>query len=192
MVPAGAPQTQAWANDADIAVTILASGPDETDWQWQLSIVDITHDSVFPACPDIRRQCVALDAPMRLQRDDQPDTALLRLSVTRIDDTCPLRVQIPEGATRVFNLMLRGNAEGELIARPLNGSMWLPVREQWLWFVHLLSGHAHLQAGDEHTELDMGSSVWMDAQPGDRARIEGGGELLLVHLPKKPVPGRLG
>jgi uncharacterized protein len=30
--------------------------------------------------------------------------------------------------------------------------------------------------------LEMGSSVWIDAQPGERIRVEGGGELVLVQI----------
>jgi uncharacterized protein len=181
LIPANALQSEAWANGAG-TTTVIASGPDPTHWQWRLSIADITQDGAFSAYPDTRRQFVALDAPVQLRFDDGRERALLRLSVTHFDGADAPHVSLPDGTTRAFNLMLRGVAEGQLIARPLNGSMWLPVREQWLWFVHLLSGNAHLQAGDEQSELKAGSSVWIDAQPGERIRLEGGGELLLLQL----------
>jgi len=107
---------------------------------------------------------------------------LLRLSVAHFDGADAPYALLPEGATRAFNLMLRGTMEGELIARPLNGSMWLPLRAGWQWFAHLLGGRADIQAGDEHMTIDAGSNLWIDAQPGDRVRIEGGGELVLVQL----------
>ena len=82
--------------------------------------------------------------------------------------------------------MLRGEAQGELIARPLNGSMWLPSREGWCWFVHLLGGRAEVEVGNERIEIDALTNLWIDARPGERVRIEGGGELVLVHLSPAP------
>lgn len=174
-------RAQAWANGAG-TTTVLASGPDESHWQWRLSIADITQDCVFSSYPDTRRQFVALDAPLQLRFDNGRQLSLLRLSVTHFDGADAPQASLPEGPTRAFNVMLRGTAEGELMARPLNGAMWLPQRESWRWFVHVLSGHAEIQADNEHIAVDAGSSLWIDAHPGERVRIEGGGELVLVQL----------
>jgi len=184
-VPADALHTQAWANGAG-TTTVIASGPDESHWQWRLSIADITQDCAFSSYPDTRRQFVALDAPIHLHFGDRRKAALLRLAVTHFDGADAPHAQLPDGPTRAFNLMLRGDAEGSLIARPLNGSMWLPVRESWVWFVYLLSGQAEVQAEDERMNMDAGSSLWIDASSHQRIRIEGGGELVLVHLAKNP------
>ena len=181
VVPADALRTQAWANGAG-TTTVIASGPDDTNWQWRLSIAEITQDCVFSPYTHTRRQLVALDAPLQLRFDDGRDVSLLRLSATHFDGADTPHASLPDGPTRAFNLMLRGTAEGELIARPLNGSMWLPLRERWRWFVHLLGGHAEVQAGDERIDMDAGSNLWIDAQAGERLRIEGGGELVLVQL----------
>ena len=183
-VPADALHTQAWANGAG-ATTVIASGPDEV-WQWRLSIADITQACEFSSFPETRRQFVALDAPVQLRFGDQRELSLLRLQVTHFDGADAPHATLPEGATRAFNLMLRGAAQGELIARPLNGSMWLPARESWGWFVHVLSGRADVHVDDEHVELAVGANVWIDAQPGERVRVEGGGELVLVHLLVSP------
>lgn len=185
LVPKDALHTQAWANGTG-TTTVIASGPDEA-WRWRLSIADITRDCEFSLLPETRRQFVALDTPVQLRFGDQRELSLLRLQVTRFDGAEAPYVTLPEGATRAFNLMLRGDTQGELLARPLNGSMWLPSREAWCWFVHMLSGHAELEAGSEHIELDTGANAWIDTQPGERARIEGGGELVLVHLGAMPM-----
>ncbi|GFZ95445.1 HutD/Ves family protein [Dyella caseinilytica] len=184
-VPADALRTQAWANGAG-TTTVIASGPDESNWQWRLSIADITQDCAFSPYPGTQRQFVALDAPIHLHFGDQRDVSLLRLSVTHFDGADAPHAQLPEGPTRAFNLMLRGDAEGNLIARPLNGSMWLPARESWPWFVYLLSGQAEVRVEDEQMNIEAGSSLWIDALPRQRIRIEGGGELLLVQLAQGP------
>jgi uncharacterized protein len=173
--------TQAWANGAG-TTTVIDSGPDDAIWQWRLSIADITREGPFSTFVDTRRQFVPLDAPVQLRFDDQRSTTLLRLSVTHFDGADAPHAYLPDGPTRAFNLMLRGTAQGELLARPLNGNMWLPLRAGWRWYVHMLGGRAEIQAGDERTTVDAGSHIWIDAQPGERVHIEGGGELVMVQL----------
>ena len=181
LVPTSAWHVQPWANGAG-TTTVIASGPDEANWQWRLSIADITQDCAFSAYNDTRRQFVPLDAPIHLHFGDQRDMALLRLSVARFDGADAPHAHLPDGPTRAFNLMLRGAAEGELIARPLNGSMWLPRREGSRWFVYLLSGQAQLQAGDERVTLSPGAALWIEAQADQSIRIEGGGEAIFINL----------
>lgn len=180
-VPVASLRTEAWANGAG-ATTVIASGPDEKNWLWRLSIADMTQACVFSTYPGTRRQIVALDAPLHLRFDDGRDIELLRLGTTHFDGADAPSAQLPQGATRAFNLMLRGGAHGEAIARPLNGSMWLPLRAHSCWFVHLLAGHADVRVDDGHNILEPTGSLWIDAQPGERVRIEGAGELVLVQL----------
>ncbi|RUL62491.1 hypothetical protein EKH79_16625 [Dyella dinghuensis] len=180
-VPVASLRTEAWANGAG-TTTVIASGPHETNWQWRLSIADITQDCTFSAYPGTRRQIVALDAPLTLHFSDGRNVELLRLSGTHFDGADTPKASLPEGATRAFNVMLRGGAHGEVIARPLNGSMWLPVREQSCWFAHLLAGRADVRVDDGREALEPTDSIWIDALPGERVRIEGAGELVLVQL----------
>ncbi|HUA80645.1 MAG TPA: HutD family protein [Dyella sp.] len=179
-VPADALKTEAWANGAG-TTTVMASGPD-TRWTWRLSIADIAQACDFSAYPDTQRQFVALDAPVQLRFENGRELSLLRLQITRFDGADAPHVALPEGPTRAFNLMLRGDAQGELIARPLNGSMWLPARASWRWFVHVVGGRAEVKTAHECVEVSGGANLWIDAQPGERVRIEGGGELILVQL----------
>lgn len=179
-VPALALKTQAWANGAGVT-TEIACGPDDP-WQWRLSIAQITQACEFSRFPDTRRLFTPLDAPLRLRFGVDDERPLLRLNVIAFDGAQAPYVTLPEGTTRAFNLMLRGDAQGELIARPLNGAMWLPVRAGWRWFAHLLSGRAQVQASDESTALAAGANLWIDAKPGESVRIHGGGELVLVQL----------
>jgi environmental stress-induced protein Ves len=180
-VPVASLRTEAWANGAG-TTTVIASGPQETNWQWRLSIADITQACAFSAYPGTRRQIVALDAPLHLHFSDGRNVELLRLSGTHFDGAEAPNASLPQGATRAFNVMLRGGAHGEIIARPLNGSMWLPLRAQSCWFVHLLSGRADVRVDDGREALEPTDSIWIDAQPGERVRIEGAGELVLVQL----------
>lgn len=180
-VDAASLRTQAWANGAG-TTTVIASEPDDDHWRWRLSIAEIAQEAPFSSFADTRRLFVPLDAPIQLRFDDTRTTSLLRLAVARFDGADAPYALLPEGPTRAFNLMLRGTAQGELIARPLNGGMWLPLRAGWRWFLHVLGGHARIHTKDEHLPADAGDNCWIDAQPGERVRIEGGGELVLVQL----------
>jgi len=179
-LPEAALQAQAWANGAG-TTTVIDSGPD-AHWQWRLSIADITQACAFSAWPATRRQFVALDAAVHLRFGNGRELSLLRMQVTHFDGADAPYATLPEGPTRAFNLMLRGDVQGELMARPLNGSMWLPARASTRWFAHLLGGRAEVQLNDERLAISTGANVWIDAQPGERVRIEGGGELVLVQL----------
>ncbi|GAB2567009.1 HutD family protein [Dyella jejuensis] len=181
LVPADALRIQAWANGAG-TTTVIDSGPDEAHWAWRLSIADIAQDCDFSSFPGTRRHFVPLDAPLRLRFDAGRELSLLRLSVTCFDGAQAPHALLLDGPTRAFNLMLRGAAEGTLLARPLNGHMSLPLRAASRWFVHLLGGHAHVQADEQRMALTAGSNLWIDATHGGMARIEGGGELVLVQL----------
>jgi environmental stress-induced protein Ves len=178
-VPTDALKTQTWVNGAG-TTTEIASGPSE-NWQWRLSIADITQACAFSRFPATRRLFTPLDAPVRMQFGAR-ELSLLRLQVTTFDGADAPSVTLPEGATRAFNLMLRGDAQGELIARPLNGRMWLPLRASWRWFIHVLSGRVDIRTNGARDEFAAGANVWVDAKPGERVMIDGGGELILVRL----------
>jgi hypothetical protein len=60
--------------------------------------------------------------------------------------------------------------------------MWLPSNAPWHWLVHVLSGRAEIQVNAERDEFATDANVWIDAQPGERVMISGGGELILVQL----------
>jgi hypothetical protein len=172
-------RTEAWANGAG-TTTVLASGPDPQAWRWRLSIANLERDADFSALPGVRRQFAALDAPLTLHFPHRHEQPLLRLAVIRFDGGEPPHARLTEGPTRAFNLMLRDDAEGELIARPLNGAMLLPPAAKAFWFLHMLAGQARLQADDERLALSQGESTWVEAR--GRLRIEGGGEIVLVRL----------
>jgi environmental stress-induced protein Ves len=183
-VASAAQRTEPWANGAG-TTTVLASGPNGpngVDWQWRLSIARIEQDADFSPLPGVRRHFAVLDAPLTLHFPDGRRQALLRLAVDHFDGGQPPRAVLHEGPTRAFNLMLRGKADGELLARPLNGAMVLPAQAGGHWFVYLLAGKASIDAGDERATLDQGQSLWIDPLPGDRLRIDGGGEIILVRL----------
>ena len=174
-------QEQPWANGMG-STLLIDSGPDPDQWHWRLSIARVERDGPFSTLPDTRRAFVPLDGPVRLRFQDGRERELLRLNPMTFDGADAPHAELIDGATRAFNLMLRGDTQAELIARPLNGSMLLPMYANTRWYVHLLSGQAQLHVADEIHVLGGGDHVWISPHAGMRTKLEGGGELVLVTL----------
>lgn len=185
-VAAAAQRTEAWANGAG-ATTVLDSGPDAAAWRWRLSIARIECDADFSALPGVRRQFAPLDAPVTLIFPHEREKPLLRLETFRFDGADAPHARLGDGPTRAFNLMLRDDAEGELIARPLAGAMVLPLAPGTRWFFHQLAGHARLGIAGENVRAEQDTSLWIEAT--GTLRIEGGGEVLLVRIDDSPSSG---
>jgi environmental stress-induced protein Ves len=165
--------TQDWAHGS--TQTLLA-GPDRDAWQWRFSLARIENEGSFSACPDTRRLLVPLDVPIVL--DEQH---VLRLRTIAFAGNPPPECKLPDGATRAFNLMLRGTAHGELHARPIVGAMMLPARGQDAWFVFVVSGQVRVSRAGESHELVAGDYLLIPSTD-DRTILEGGGEIVTAKL----------
>jgi environmental stress-induced protein Ves len=166
-----------------VYITTIASGPDNDAWQWQMTLVKVDQEAEFPAHDDVRRQFVPLDDSVDITFPDGHTQHLARLQITAFDRENDPQTCVPNGPTRTFNLKLRGDAQGELIARPLNGAMVLLAPSGWRWFVLLLSGRAKVIADHRSQQLDASDMLWIDPIPGHPIRIEGSGEIVLARLP---------
>ncbi|HEY2623838.1 HutD/Ves family protein [Dyella sp. Tek66A03] len=173
---------QPWANGAGVT-TEIACGPHQDAWQWRLSIADIENAASFSTFADARRQFVPLDAPVELTFPDGRTQFLNRFDLAKFSGDSAPHAGLPEGATRAFNLMLRGDVQGELIARPLHGAMVLLAPKGWHWFVLLLAGQAKVIADHRSHMLEPNDMMWIDPIPAHPVRIEGGGEVVLARLP---------
>jgi len=164
-------------------ITPIACGPGEEDWQWQMTLIGMDGTVDFPAHADLRRQFVPLDAPVDILFPDGRTQHLTRFQIAQFDGNDDPQACVPTTPTRTFNLKLRGDAQGELMARPLNGAMVLLAPEGWRWFVLLLAGRAKVIADHLSQQMEANDMLWIDPIPGHPIRIEGGGELVLARLP---------
>ena len=134
-----------------------------------------THDAAAQA------QLAPLDAALTL--DHAAGRPLLRLQVAGTSAGQSLHLAEP---TRIVRLEREHPEDAELIARPLQGPMLLPTTGQ-AWLAWLLAGQATVRLGDAGWTLDCGVPAWLPAEDGQRLRLEGGGELLLVRFRTLPV-----
>ncbi|HET6553194.1 MAG TPA: HutD family protein [Dyella sp.] len=171
-------------SDGSVLITDIACSPDSDDWQWRMSMIGIgEHDLEFPAHADIHRHFVPLDAPVDVVFPDGRTQHLNRFDVAHFDSHNDPECCLPESPTRTFNLKLREGIQGELMARPLNGTMVLLAPAGWRWFVLLLSGEAKVIADHRSHVMTHDDMMWIDPIPGHPVRIEGGGEIVLARLP---------
>lgn len=180
-VPSESFREMPWANGGG-STTELAAGPDPNDWRWRISLARIERDGAFSPLPGVRRQLAPLDGGLRLDFTDGRQLSARRLQVLHFDGDPAPACQLPDGAGRDFNLMLREGADGELLVRPLAGGMVLLPRTGTRWFVYVLAGQASLTADAEHLALGTGAAAWADPTSGSRVVIDGGGEIVLVRV----------
>lgn len=182
-LPAHSRALEPWANGLGQTEVILRE-PDNQDWRIRISIAHVEQDGPFSELPDTQRLLVPLDAAMELRFADARTQRANRFGVLRFIGAPAPFGALPEGPTRDFNLMLRGNAPGELFARTLVDSMVLPPEAGARWLVYLHRGDATLSAGDRSLELATDDAVLLSFPEGadERAVIEGAGELVLAKL----------
>lgn len=164
-------------------ITAIARGPDDDAWQWQMTLIGMEQEVDFPAHADLRRHFVPLDAPVDIAFADGRTQHLTRFQIAQFDQYNEPQTCLPTAPTRTFNLKLRGEAQGELMVRPLNGAMVLLAPSGWRWFLLLLSGRAKVIADHRSQPLEANDMMWIDPIPSHPVRIEGGGEIVLVRLP---------
>lgn len=185
-VPPSDFRQQSWANGKG-RTTELATGPDHDHWTWRISMAYIDADGAFSVLPGVRRQLAPLDGGLALRFDDGEQVTGQRLQVLAFDGARALDCHLSDGPGRAFNLMLRDDTEGTLMARPLLDSMVLLPIPGRCWFAFVLAGSCQLTAGTERLDLGTGAAAWIQPPPGTRALIGGGGEIALVRFDRLPA-----
>lgn len=161
--------------------TVFAAGPGAADWRWRLAMTRAEPGATCAGPTDAERLLVPLDADLRL---DAGERCAPRLGVMRLAAGDPARIAPHADPTRVFSLALRDGARGELLARPLLGSMLLFAAPGERWFVYPLAGRATLRSADAALVLEANAPAWVvfTADSGERAMLEGAGEIVLARL----------
>lgn len=159
---------------------------DGADWDWRLSIAEITADGPFSTFPGIDRELVLLSGEgLRLRFADGPAVEL-RPPYERhhFPGEAAVHGELLDGPTQDFNLMWRRDRyEAELWRRPLVGAMVVFGEPGSTWVVHLLAGQARFADDSGLADLAMGDTALLQA--GDarlRHVLDGAGEALLIRL----------
>ncbi|MGH8215480.1 MAG: HutD/Ves family protein [Rhodanobacteraceae bacterium] len=182
-IPRSEQREEPWANGAGSTVVILRE-PDGADWRVRVSVANVEEPGPFSELPGTTRVLVPLDASMALRFPDGRELRADRFGTLRFDGSPAPAGQLPEGPTRDFNLMLRGDARGDVLPRTLVDSMILPTPPGVRWLVYLDSGRARVAAGAAGSlELEpLDAALLTAGGVPERMLIEGAGEIVLVKL----------
>lgn len=189
VIPANEYRRERWRNGAGWTRQILAE-PEQGDWTWRLSIAEIEQDAAFSQFAGIERELVLLTGNgLRLRFGDgeahdlQPPHGRLRFAGER-----PVAGELIDGPTQDFNLMWRRDAvDATLWHRPLVGPMVIFAEPGTTWAVHLLGGRARFADESGLPDMEAGDTAVLSAG-ADRLRhvLDGGGEVLLVQVARRP------
>lgn len=182
-IPRAVQHDEPWANGAGVTTVILRE-PDDTDWRIRVSVARVEQEGPFSDLPGTRRTLIPLDAPMTLRFSGDTTLRADRFERLQFDGSPAPTGLLPEGVTRDFNLMLRGDARGEALPRTLVDAMVLPAESGVRWLVYLDSGLATLRVGDgnDMTLNPRDAALVLPDGPQERALIEGAGEIVLIKL----------
>ena len=184
-LPANEYRRERWKIGAGWTREILRWPQATEDWDWRLSIAEVTQDGPFSAYPGVDRELVLLAGEgMRLHFDDgevaelRPPHDRVRFPGERV-----LRAELLAGPTQDFNVMWRRDRiEAQVLHRPLVGPMLFFAEPGVRWAVHALSGRAGFKDRQPPMLLEQGDTGLIDASGSGRVLVDGGGELLLVRL----------
>lgn len=171
---------QLWRNGAGSTLELACDTA--TPWRWRLSVAQLERDAPFSAWPGVQRLFTPLDRPLRLHFPEQPPRLVARLQVIAFDGAACPHCTLPEGSGRALNLMLRGGLQGRLIARPLQGTMYLPLETDSQWLLYAAAGSVIASDDDVRLSLQAGEAARIAGCQG-RLLLDGAGDLVLAQLP---------
>lgn len=182
-IPRNQQRDEPWANGAG-STTVVLREPDGANWRVRISVARVDQEGPFSELPGTRRTLVPLDRSMTLRFADGHELSAQRLTAMHFEGSPAPTGMLPEGPTRDFNLMLRGDARGDVLPHKLADSLALSCTPGLRWLVYLDNGHIAIHAGAKSSlVLNPGDAALLVA--GDAAaaaRIEGTGEIILVKL----------
>lgn len=182
-IPRTEQRDEPWANGAG-STTVVLREPDDANWRVRISVAKVEHDGPFSDLPGTQRTLIPLDGPMTLRFAGGRELHANRLDKLQFAGSPAPAGLLPQGPTRDFNLMLRGDAHGDMRSIALAGTFALPGTTGLRWLVYLHDGHAELSAGaGPRLVLAPADAALIMAGDGDgEARLEGNGEIILVKL----------
>ncbi len=183
LLPAQAQRREPWRNGGGWTREIARS-PVGGEWQWRLSVADVGRDGPFSHFDGCDREIVLLAGQgMDLEFEDGERVALRPpYGRHRFAGERALSARLVEGPTIDLNLIWRRDAlEVQVLHRPIVGSMLFFGERDVEWLVYVAAGRVRTGAGD----LEAGDAARLALEPGQRAVIDGGGELFLAKIQRR-------
>ena len=184
-----------WRNGGGWTREIHAETPAGSgDWDWRLSIAEITADGPFSTFPGVDREIVLLSGEGVRLHFDGGDAVELRPphGRHRFAGEAAVHGELIDGPTHDFKLIWRRDAlEATVLHRPVVGPMVFFDEPGVDWLLHVLSGQARFKDLARPMHLDTGDSALLRHDPSGPSRLilDGGGEVLLARLARRDAAG---
>jgi uncharacterized protein len=179
---------QRWANQRGWTREIIRD-PQSGALDWRVSIAEIDREGDFSPFPGRRRVLVLLHgAGLQLRVDGVAHSLDPPFGKLVFDGAAEVACQLPDGPVHAFNLIHdAARFDGDVLVRPLVGPMVFFDAPATDWLILLVGGQARLQAGEQRLELAAGDAAHLRCGGSERrAILDGGGELLLARLTRRP------
>ncbi|MBS0577420.1 MAG: HutD family protein [Proteobacteria bacterium] len=183
---------QGWTREIATGSMPVAGTPASArDWDWRLSIAEVEHDGPFSAFDGCDRVLVLLSGHgMRL---DFADAGPVELppphGKVAFRGEQAVQCALLDGPTTDFNVIAqRDRCTLQVLHRPLVGSMVFFAEAGVLWAIHLMAGHARVQAEENAVVMHGGDTTLIDNLAGEsslRSILDGSGDALLVRIGRR-------
>ena len=174
-------EPESWANGAGVT-RVIAKGwicRSSNDFDWRLSVADVTASGSFSALPGVDRVITLADGPGLLLKVDDEEIALDPFRPLRFAGEARTQCQVVE-PTRDFNVMTRRDVCSATVDIRV-GSGILPAPEGAINYVLALKGQANVSlSGDDVVMLEQFDAVMLTAAA--ELRVVGDGRVAVIRI----------
>lgn len=195
VITASKAQRMRWKNDRGWT-TELALAPADASlasgFDWRVSIAEVESDCEFSPFHGVDRTLMLLEGhgmELTFDRGDEVPIELRGHPITFSGDA-KTQCRLYQGPCRDFNLMAAaGRYKTRVLLRPLVGPMVFFPEPEVTWVIHQLAGRSEVRNLKLVDELDEGDTLVIEqGTHDDRVVLDGGGELVVVRLERRPSP----
>jgi environmental stress-induced protein Ves len=152
-----------WRNGGGVTRELLA-WPSAADWTVRLSVADVERDGPFSAYPGVQRWFAVLSGQgVRLRLPGETHELDAASDPFQFDGAVPVDCELLGGATRDFNLMVRGG-RGRM-GRSRNGDSFTGSAGALVAVYSIGALRWRILDRDERIALDIADALWMEIAP---------------------------
>ena len=169
-MPLAQVQPSPWRNGGGVTRE-LACWPDAQDWEWRMSVAEVTRDGAFSRFEGVRRWFAVLSgAGVRLELEGETQELTSVSAPFAFDGATPVACSLLDGATQDFNLMVRGQRAAQM--QRLGAGHGFVAAAATTVAVYAITAPARLRQGSETLQLPAQCLAWQTLGPGDTVQVD--------------------
>lgn len=158
------------------------------DWQWRLSIADISSDGPFSSFPGCERALTLLSGEgMHCTIDGETVPVLPPHQTIRFSGEAQVSCHLLDGPTRDFNAIWRRDLWEISVERcSMVGALWCIPEPEVQWFVYFLSGSGRIKDDPDSPLIAAGDGLALYPRKGEpRLVLDAHGEALWLKIRRR-------